>query len=222
MAASSHDNPDRHEEPRASFTPLVFVVSAPSGTGKSTLVDGLIEAVPRLRRVVTCTTRPPRGGEQDGVAYHFLDRAEFDARIERGDFVEWNEIYGERYGTSWEVFDESFQQAAQRGEDLVLVIDVDGAENLLREYGEAVTIFVLPPSIEELRRRLAGRGSEEADSAARRLERAEKELARAGRYRHQVVNDSKQRALNELVEIVHAERAARDAAFGVDNPPRSC
>ncbi len=120
------------------------------------------------------------------------------------------------------MFDESFQQAARRGEDLVLVIDVDGAENFLGEYGEAVTIFVLPPSIEELRRRLAGRGSEKADSAARRLERAEKELARAGRYRHQVVNDSKQRALNELVEIVHAERAARDAAFGVDNPPRSC
>ena len=222
MAKSSQDSGGADETPHVAFKPLVFVVSAPSGAGKSTLVEGLIGAVPHLRRVVTCTTRPPRAGESGGVAYLFLDRAEFDARIERGDFVEWNEIYGERYGTSRQVFGEAFQEAAGCGEDLVLVIDVDGAENFLAECGEAVTIFVLPPSIEELRRRLAGRGSEGADSAARRLERAEKEIARAGWYRHQVVNDSKQRALNELAEIVRAERAARDAAFGVDNSTRSC
>jgi guanylate kinase len=222
MGGSSHGSRGRDAEPRASFTPLVFVVSAPSGTGKSTLVDGLIEAVPRLRRVVTCTTRPPRGDEQDRVAYYFLDRAEFDARIERGDFVEWNEIYGERYGTSWEAFRKAYDEAARNGEDLVLVIDVDGAENFVAEHGEAVTIFVLPPSFDELRRRLAGRGSEAADSAARRLERAEKEIARADWYRHQVVNDSKERALNELAGIVRSERAARDAPSGVDNPPGCC
>ena len=222
MARSSQDSGGADETPHVAFKPLVFVVSAPSGTGKSTLVEGLIDAVAHLRRVVTCTTRAPRPDEQDGVAYHFLDRAEFDARIGRGDFVEWNEIYGERYGTSRQVFTEALEEAARRGEDLVLVIDVDGAQNLLADYGEAVTIFVLPPSIEELRRRLAGRGSEGADSAARRIERAEKEIARAGWYRHQVVNDSKQRALNELSDIVRAERAARDAPFGVDNSPRSC
>jgi len=88
MAESSQDSAGQDGESRAPFKPLVFVVSAPSGAGKSTLVDGLIGAVPDLRRVVTCTTRPPRGGERDGDAYHFLDRAEFDARIERGDFIE--------------------------------------------------------------------------------------------------------------------------------------
>lgn len=209
-------------KPRAGFEPLVFVVSAPSGAGKSTLVEGLIESVPRLRRVITCTTRRPRADEQDGVSYHFLERAEFDARIERGDFIEWNEIYGRRYGTSRQVFGQALEEARRRGEDLVLVIDVDGKENFVADYGEAVTIFIMPPSIEELRNRLEGRGSEHTAAAARRLERAGEEIARADRYRHRVVNDTKELALGKLREIVAAERARRDAAFRVDNPSPPC
>ena len=222
MAKSSQGSGGADEAPQVPFKALVFVVSAPSGAGKSTLVEGLIGAVPRLRRVVTCTTRPARADEQDGVAYHFLDRAEFDARIARGDFVEWNEIYGDRYGTSRQVFNEAFGEAARRGEDLVLVIDVDGAANFVGEHGEAVTIFVLPPSIGELRKRLEGRGSEGADSAARRIERARKEITRSAQYRYQVVNDSKERALKELSKIVQVERAARDAGLGVDSSPGPC
>lgn len=198
-------------KPQERFEPLVFLVSAPSGTGKSTLVAALMESVPRLRRVVTCTTRRPRADERHGVSYHFLERADFDARIERGDFIEWNEIYGDRYGTSRPVFDQALEAARRHGEDLVLVIDVDGKENFVASYGQAVTIFLLPPSIEELRRRLDGRGSEGGADTARRLERARGEIARAARYRHQVVNDSKDLALERLREIVATERARRDA-----------
>jgi guanylate kinase len=199
------------------FEPLVFVVSAPSGAGKSTLVAGLVESASRLRRVVTCTTRPPRPGERDGVAYHFLDRAEFDARIERGDFLEWNEIYGDRYGTSRRVFEAALEAARRGREDLVLVIDVDGKENFEAAYGEAVTIFVLPPSIAELQQRLEGRGSEDAAAAGRRLERARREMARAERYRYRVVNDSMREALERLGQIVARERARRDGRLRIDN-----
>jgi len=191
------------------FEPLVFLVSAPSGAGKSTLVEELMDSVPGLRRVVTCTTRPPRVGEVEGVSYYFLDRAEFDARIARGDFVEWNEMYGFRYGTSLAAFEQALAQAMDRGEDLVLVIDVEGKEHFEAARGQAVTIFVLPPSIEELRNRLEGRGSEADADAARRLDRARREIAQAGRYRYQVVNDIKERALDQLRGIVQAERAQR-------------
>ena len=209
-------------KPDASFEPLVFIVSAPSGTGKSTLVAELIGSVPRLRRVVTCTTRAPRPDEQDGVAYHFMERAAFDERIEAGGFIEWNEIYGQRYGTSRQVFETMLDEARRSREDLLLVIDVDGKDNFVTDYGEAVTIFVLPPSIEELRSRLEGRGSEAAPAAARRLERARREIDRAGRYRYQIVNDSLERAVEELRRILRTERARRDAALGIDNSSFSC
>jgi len=206
MAESSQDSAGQDGESRAPFKPLVFVVSAPSGAGKSTLVDGLIGAVPDLRRVVTCTTRPPRGGERDGDAYHFLDRAEFDARIERGDFIEWKEIYGDRYGTSRQVFDEAFRQVARRGEDLVLVIDVDGAESFLGEYGEAVTIFVLPPSIDELRRRLGGgRFGRAAPRACREGDRPGK-LVQAPGY--------------QRLEAARAQRVSRDRPGRARRPRR--
>ena len=200
------------------FEPLVFLFSAPSGAGKSTLVEALMASVPGLRRVVTCTTRAPRADEQDGVAYHFLDRAEFDAGIERGDFIEWNEIYGDRYGTSREFFEAARKAASQQGEDLVLVVDVDGKANFLKAYGEAVTIFVMPPSVEELGNRLEGRGSENADDAARRLERAREEIARADGYDYTVVNESVGLAVDKLREIVSAERARRGGASGIDKP----
>jgi len=203
------------------FEPLVFLFSAPSGAGKSTLVEELMASVPGLRRVVTCTTRAPRTDEQDGVAYHFLDREEFDAGIERGDFIEWNEIYGDRYGTSRKVFEEA-REAAKRGdEDLVLNIDVDGKANFLKDYGKAVTIFIMPPSVEELGNRLEGRGSENADDAARRLERAKEEIARADGYDYTVVNDSVGLAVDRLRQIVAAERARRDSALGIDNSSHS-
>jgi guanylate kinase len=216
---STHDGRLRYAKGNAvrsdaPFEPLVFVVSAPSGTGKSTLVAELIGSVPRLRRVVTCTTRAPRPDEVDGAAYHFLERGEFDARVAQGGFIEWNEIYGDRYGTSRQVFEKTLEEARRSREDLLLVIDVDGKDNFVAEYAEAVTIFVLPPSIEALRSRLEGRGSEHAEAAARRLERARREIGRADRYRYQVVNDSLERAVQELRTIVETERARRDAAAG--------
>ncbi|MBN1918598.1 MAG: guanylate kinase [Verrucomicrobia bacterium] len=203
--------------PKNRFEPLVLIVSAPSGAGKSTLVDRLLESDPKLRRVVTCTTRAPRADETEGDAYHFLDRADFDARIERGDFVEWNEIYGQRYGTSKEVFERDLEAARRNGEDLVLVIDVDGKDNFIARYGKAVTIFILPPSVIELHNRIAERGTENAETAARRLARADTELARAARYDYRVTNDSIERALEELRRLVAAERGRRSAAPDIDN-----
>jgi len=218
----SLDSPDQGaRKSRAGFEPIVFIVSAPSGAGKSTLVNAVIDSMAGLRRVVTCTTRQPRTDEADGVAYHFLERDEFDRRLAQGDFIEWNEIYGQRYGTSRRVFEAALEEARRCGDDLVLVIDVDGKENFTAAYGEAVSIFVMPPSMDELRSRIAERGTEGPEAAAKRLARAEAELSRASGYRHRVVNDSKERAVNELRGIIEAERAARDAALGIDNSPGS-
>ena len=222
MEPSSQDQGGEPVAPGADFKPNVIVVSGASGTGKSVLVRKAIESVPKLKRVVTCTTRKPREDEQDGVSYHFLDRAEFDRRIEQGDFIESNEIYGQRYGTSRQVFERALEEARRNREDLLLVIDVDGKENFEAAYGETISIFILPPSMKELRNRLAGRGTERADVAAKRLARADKEIARAHRYRYRVVNDSLERAVEELRRIIETERAGRDAALGVDNSSPGC
>jgi guanylate kinase len=185
----------------------LFVVSAASGSGKSTIVDSLLARLPRAERVVTCTTRRPRGAERDGVDYYFLSVEEFERRIAAGDFLEHAPVHGRYYGTSRE----AVESALARGVDLFLVIDVQGAEQVRAKMPEAVTIFVLPPSYalleERLRRRCAAENHTDEQDLATRLATARAEVRRYPEFKYVVVNDDLERAVKALESIVVAERS---------------
>lgn len=153
----------------------VFVLSGPSGAGKSTVAGRVRELLPELAYSVSVTTRPPRQGETDGVDYHFISRDEFEQRIAAGEMAEYAEIFGNYYGTSARVLSQSLQE----GRDLLLEIDVDGAEQLRRKFPGGVYIFLLPPAMSVLEQRLRRRGTEDPEVVARRLKRAAAEVAAA-------------------------------------------
>ncbi len=180
----------------------LFVVSAPSGAGKTTLCRRLLAELPDLSFSVSYTTRPPRHGEMDGVAYHFVTRERFLAMREAGEFFEWAEVHGNFYGTGKGEVTSRISQ----GEDVLLDIDVQGARRIREIFPEAVTIFVLPPSWEALEKRLGGRGTEDREVLALRLTNARTELDAAHEYDYLVVNDEIDRALADLVGIVRARR----------------
>lgn len=180
----------------------LFIISAPSGAGKSTLGRLLRRRCPELSYSVSTTTRAPRPGEADGVDYFFVDAERFRRGIEAGEWAEWAEVHGNWYGTSRAFIDASLE----RGRDLLLDIDVQGAAQIVERYPDAVTIFILPPSLEELRRRLEGRATDSPAAIRRRLEVAREEMACQGRYRHVVVNDRLAEALEKLVAVIRAYR----------------
>jgi guanylate kinase len=181
----------------------VFVLSAPSGTGKSTLAKRLAREVPGLVFAVSHTTRAPRPGERDGVDYFFVDDARFDAMLAQGRFQEWVELYGRRYGLSREWLE---RQLAS-GQDVLLDLDPTGARTVRSAIAASVTVFLLPPSARELARRLRGRGSETGQQVALRLGRARRECARYAEYDFLVVNETVDQAFRELEAIVLAARA---------------
>ncbi|QGU31928.1 guanylate kinase [Thermochromatium tepidum] len=181
---------------------LLFIVSAPSGAGKTSLVKALVERDPGLMLSVSCTTRPARAGEQDGVHYHFLDRECFEREIEAGAFLEQAEVFGNLYGTRAA----DVHRRLDTGRDILLEIDWQGARQVRARLPEAISIFVLPPSIEELERRLRGRGTDSDEVIARRMTQARAELAHFAEYTYLVVNDCFQTALATLAAIVTAER----------------
>jgi guanylate kinase len=176
----------------------VFVITGPSGVGKGTLIRGLMERLPQLRLSVSATTRAPRPGEHDGVDYHFLTPAEFDRRVQGGDFVEHADYAGRRYGTLREELDEKMRDDAA----VVLEIEVQGASQVRRTVPDAVQIFIAPPSLDALRTRLIGRGTDDGEEVERRLQVAERELAAQPDFAHVVVNDRLDEALQRLSEIV--------------------
>jgi guanylate kinase len=180
---------------------IIFVISAPSGAGKSTLIRALMNRTEGLFFSVSHTTRQPRPGETTGVHYHFVDRAAFEKIKEEGGFLEWAEVHGNYYGTSFA----SVEQEFSAGHDVILDIDVQGAAAVKAKKPDAVLIFILPPSMEELERRLTRRGEEEA-VMRRRLANARKELDLADRYDYLIVNDEMERAADELHAVVSAER----------------
>lgn len=181
----------------------MLVVSGPSGAGKSRLVEALRARVRSLEFSVSATTRPPRPGERDGVDYFFLSEREFEDRLAREEFLEWAEVYGHRYGTLKEQVD----QALRQGKDIVCDIDHKGAEQILRQRPDAVTIFILPPSPSELRRRLESRGTDSRATIEGRLAAAAREIEAAPRYQYLVLNDDFNEALDTLQAIVVAEKA---------------
>jgi guanylate kinase len=185
--------------------PVVFIVSGPSGAGKSSLVRKLIASEPGLLFSVSYTTRPPRGSEREGQHYHFVSREEFEERKSRGEFLEWAEVFGHYYGTHRSYLD----RAAREGLDLVLDIDVQGARQLKRSVPEAVSVFVLAPSREELERRLRTRSEDTEEAIRRRLSEAAREMAAYTAYDYVLVNDELDQAARRLAAIVQAERLRR-------------
>jgi len=183
---------------------LLFVVTAPSGAGKSSLIAKLLADESGLTLSVSYTTRPPRPGEQDGREYHFVDRPAFEAMLERGEFLESAEVHGHHYGTSQKVIDE----ARARGRDLVLEIDWQGAEQVRRLYPESIGIFILPPSMAELARRLRARAQDAEDVIRRRLRNAAEEMSHAAEFKYAIINNNFDDARQDLRAVVRAERLA--------------
>jgi guanylate kinase len=182
---------------------LLFVVSAPSGTGKTTVVERLVETMSGLQLSRSYTSRATRAGERDGVDYNFIRREDFEAMAQRGEFLEWAEVFGNLYGTG----KRETEARLASGADLVLVIDVQGARHVRRRASGTVGIFVLPPSFAALEHRLRGRSKDPEDAIARRLETARSEVSAVIEYDYIVVNDDLERCVGEIAAIVTAERA---------------
>ena len=181
---------------------LLFVISAPSGAGKTTISRELLSREPELRKSISYTTRAMRGGERDGVDYHFVSPAQFDRMVEEGAFAEWAEVHGNRYGTARA----TLLKARNEGRDLLLDIDVQGAEQLRASGLEGVFIFILPPGMAELRQRLSGRNTDSAEVIEQRMRNATGEIRQAVRFDYIVINEELERAVATVQAIVMAER----------------
>lgn len=181
--------------------PFLLVLSSPSGAGKTTIAKALLAARDDVGYSVSATTRPPRPGERDGVDYHFLSDTEFTRRVEAGDFLEWAEYSGYRYGTLRSEVD----RVLASGRHVVLDIDVQGARAIRQRRGDVVSIFILPPSVDELLARLGARGGNGPSDLERRLRRAVEEVAEASTYDYIIVNVDRTQAVAEVAAILEAE-----------------
>jgi len=181
----------------------LFIVSAPSGTGKTTLVERAVQCVPHLRMSRSYTSRPARLGEADGVDYNFISKDRFESMIRDGAFLEWADVFGSYYGTCAA----DTEAALAMGDDVVLVIDVQGARQVRSRGIESVGIFVLPPSAAILEQRLRGRSKDTEEQIQRRLQVARREVNEYARYDYVVVNDEVESAVDRLRAIIMAERA---------------
>ncbi len=182
--------------------PSLVVVSAPSGAGKSTVLSRVLADMPGLRFSVSHTTREPRGREREGVEYHFVDRPGFEKLRAEGHLLEWAEVYGNLYGTATAELD----RARERGLDLLLDVDVQGAAQVRQKMLDAVTVFILPPSYEILERRLRGRGQDDEPAIRRRLAVAGQEIGAFVSYDYVIVNDDLDECVGALESIVRAAR----------------
>lgn len=182
---------------------MLVVVSSPSGGGKGTLIRRVLNSVPELGYSVSFTTRPPRAGEAHGQHYFFVSPEEFEALAQKGEFLEWAYVHGNRYGTS------RTQVALElaQGRDIILEIDVQGAANIRHLEINAISVFILPPSFEVLRARLTARGSENPEALALRLRNSRGEVERYRDFQYVVINDDAERAASQLAAIIYAERA---------------
>jgi guanylate kinase len=182
---------------------LLFVVSAPSGTGKTTVVERLVQVVPDLRLSRSYTSRAMRAGEADGVDYNFITRARFEGMVAEDAFLEWADVFGNLYGTC----KADAEQELVEGRDLVLVIDVQGARQVRSHGAQAIGVFVLPPSFDALEHRLRGRSKDSEDAIRKRLATARREVRAVAEYEYVIVNDELDACVDRLRAIVLAERA---------------
>ena len=184
------------------MTGHLYIVAAPSGAGKTTLVRLLLENDPGIRLSISTTTRTPRPGEQDGREYHFVDVADFLERVGRGEFLEWAQVHGNYYGTSrqW------VEAEMSTGRDILLEIDWQGAQQVRKSFPQAIGMFILPPSIEALEDRLSSRGTDSAATIARRIAAAREEIRHVDEFDYVIINDDLQRALGDMISLVSASR----------------
>jgi guanylate kinase len=181
---------------------LLFIVAAPSGAGKSSLVNGVLAIDPSLRLSISYTTRPARPGEQHGREYFFVDQPTFRAMLEAGEFLEYAEVHGNLYATSQKQIDD----IRRRGDDVVLEIDWQGAQQVRRLYPDAIGIFILPPSLEELSRRLVNRAQDSEETIRRRLAVAAEEISHAVEFDYVIINKDFDIARQDLAAVVRASR----------------
>ena len=180
----------------------LFVISGSSGVGKGTIIKRFLEKNPNFKLSVSCTTRGKRDGEEHGVNYYFLTREEFMSAVEKGEFLEWAEFSGNCYGTNKKFV----QQCLDNDEDLLLEIDTQGALPVKKKMDTAVLIFILPPSVEELERRLRGRGTETEEAIQKRLNTVKSEMENAKFFNYKVINDEVDRAVEEIENIIKNEQ----------------
>ena len=193
---------DAAASPAASRKAFIFIISAPSGAGKTTLCKAALAAFADMRYSVSFTTRAPRPGEENGRDYVFVTAPEFEAGIRGGRWAEWAQVHGNYYGTSADVL----AQSLSAGCDILLDIDVQGARQICARFPESVTIFIMPPSLEVLRQRLVSRGTDRPEAIAMRIENAGREMAQRDVYRHVVVNDDLETAITELIHLIDSYR----------------
>ena len=188
----------------------LFIVTAPSGAGKTSLVKALLEHDKQIKLSVSYTTRPPRPGETDGKDYHFVTEQKFMEMLERGDFLESALVYGNRYGTSqpW------IESAMRAGTDILLEIDWQGAEQVRKIFPRAIGIFILPPSLEALLERLKGRGQDSGEVIARRLAAAREDIRHVEQFDYVIINDVFETALQDLIAVVRAQRLKAEQQLG--------
>ena len=190
----------------------MFILSSPSGAGKTTISRKILDADNEIKLSVSVTTRPKRPGEEDGVHYYFVDDAKFDQMIEDDDFYEWAPVFGHRYGTPKGII----RNALKDGQDFMFDIDWQGTQQLYqKDQQDVVSVFILPPSIDELRRRLISRAQDEDDVIDSRMERAKGEISHWAEYDYVVVNDDLDTCFAKVREILHAERMRRTRQTGL-------
>ena len=193
----------------------VYIISAPSGSGKSTLVGNVRRAVPGLEFSISYTTRPPRGNEQSGREYFFISRGEFEAMVRRDEFLEHANVFGNYYGTARRFL----REAKEKGHDLLLDIDVQGAQQIKQKLPEAVSVFILPPDRQTLERRLRDRGLDSEEVICRRLDTATREIENYSKYDYILVNDRLEESTESLRSVLLAERwkRSRDPQSAAEN-----
>ena len=189
---------------------VLIVISGPSGAGKGTICKALLEKHKDIHLSVSATTREPRQGEVHGVNYYFLNKDEFLKKVEEDDFLEWAEVYGNCYGTP----KSNVQELLDSGKDVILEIDIQGALKVKENTEEGVFIFILPPSMEELKQRIINRGSETPESLMRRFNSAYQEINYISKYNYAVVNDTVENAVNKIENILTAEKCRVDRIQG--------
>ncbi|WP_379551675.1 guanylate kinase [Erythrobacter sp. W53] len=191
---------------------LLFILSSPSGAGKTTMSRMLLDADEAIKLSVSATTRPPRPGEKDGVHYYFVDDAEFDRMIEEDDFYEWAHVFNHRYGTP----KGAIRKALKDGQDFLFDIDWQGTQQLYqKDQQDVVSVFILPPSLEELRHRLESRATDSGDVIDDRMERAKGEISHWAEYDYVVINDDLDACFAKIREILHSERRKRTRQTGL-------
>ncbi|MFC1813542.1 guanylate kinase [Thermodesulfobacteriota bacterium] len=198
MHSQKTNRSDSDNQTASSNLGRLYIIAAPSGAGKTTLCRAVLDQFANMFYSVSYTTREPRRGDRKGVDYHFISKGDFKKRIEKGTWAEWAEVHGNYYGTDTEFLDRGLAS----GSDILLDIDVQGTRQILEKYPEAITIFIMPPSLDILRSRLEARGTDSEEVISRRLANAEKEMAQKDLYRHIITNDQLSVAIEQLISII--------------------